>query len=96
MNKFLTILILLILLIPAVIPAEAQTKLNIVAPELQLNAELLTKDPLEMVNTSYQFQDESDANSKFKEVRYMLQKDDMYVAYNNETQNVEIGLFACY
>jgi len=94
MFRYLVIVLIVISVLQ--VNVQAQTKLNVSAPEMQIVASLATSDTLTLINASYNFVDTSDAESKFKEARYMLQKDDMYVAYNKDKEVVEIGLFACY
>ncbi len=86
----------LIILAVLQIGAQAQTKLNITVPSATIETSLSLGDALSQVNSSYNFVDKTDLETKFKEARYMLQKDDVYVAYNKDREVLEVGLFACY
>lgn len=87
---------LMIILSVLQVSAQAQSKLNVTVPDAKLTASLATADTLSQVNTDYKFEDKTDLESQFKEARYLLQKDEMYVAYNKDKEVLEIGLFACY
>ena len=70
--------------------------LTVVTCNVKIDPYTVSLDALQEINSTYNYTSNTDAETRFKDARYLLQKDEMYVAYNKDKEIFEAGYFACY